>query len=732
MAGRPMSLVATCDQWARSTHEHTAIECSQGELILSWIDPPQDELPAIAGCLARGLVADRLCRTYRLGAEAIERDGVTIVGGGPESGPVGPDFTVPPTRHLVDAVGIAVDDDDRLFVADRATRSISVIDLWSRRLLRTIDVSSPTHPDRHPTGLTSYAGAILAVVQEPPGLLRLSATRGPDELELPSGFESLPADAAPVRVAVLADHTPVVLAHDPGGDGWIVAGERPPLAVGQSSDIVVDVEGAVVVAPCAEADGRAVLRRFVLLGDGWARARPLDASGYDGNGIFVDRDGRIAYDTARGLRHAAAAHVDYETDGTCVTYRLDSGTARNRWGRLFVEACIPDGTRCSVATSTSDDEHIAEMPHAPALPAACIPLSDGTPPLMPPSLVPALEPPRERLHQRSDAVTPWWPPDEHLSTYEAPVLARPGRYLWVTLRLHGNQRRTPRIRELRVEHTSHTLMRRLPGVFSADPQQAEFLQRYLATFDGLLHDLDVRSRSRDILVDPSGTPIEALDWLASFVGLALDDRWADAARRRLVREIVPLYQRRGTMWALGRYIAIYLAAEHADDDDRPWVEPVIVEHFRLRGVGGPLLGDDPSLTTRSVLGAGFRVGGAVGALGSAPLDPDDDHTSAFSTHAHRFTVGIPQPLDDEQDAAVRHILATERPAHTIYDLCALDAGMRVGRGLHVGMSSIVGPTGAMVSAIAGQLRVSQGGIIGGTATGIAVEAARVGATTRVG
>ena len=44
-------------------------------------------------------------------------------------------------------------------------------------------------------------------------------------------------------------------------------------------------------------------------------------------------------------------------------------------------------------------------------------------------------------------------------------------------------------------------------------------------FDSLLHDLDQRAARRDVLVDPAATPAEALPWLASFVGLVLDDRW---------------------------------------------------------------------------------------------------------------------------------------------------------------------------------------------------------------
>jgi len=329
------------------------------------------------------------------------------------------------------------------------------------------------------------------------------------------------------------------------------------------------------------------------------------------------------------------------------------------------------------------------------------------------------------MHRRADPVTPWWHRDDRFATFEAPVTAPPGRYLWVTLRLIGNGRRTPRVGELRVEQQGHGLLRRLPAVFTEDRDQASFLHGYLATLDGILYDLDIRARCRDILVDPHGTPVEALDWLASFFGLLLDSRWAEAARRQLIAEIVDLYRLRGTVWALGRYIEIFLAGDRAGEPGLIGVSPVILEHFRLRGVGGPLLGGDPMLTSRSVVGAGLRVGGAVGELGSRPLDPNDTATSVFSSHAHRFTVLIPRPLVGEEEAAVRHVLETERPAHTIYDLCTVDAGMRVGSGLHLGISSIVGPTGSFEHTIAGRTMLGRRSILGPPSSGIAVAAARI-------
>ena len=107
-------------------------------------------------------------------------------------------------------------------------------------------------------------------------------------------------------------------------------------------------------------------------------------------------------------------------------------------------------------------------------------------------------------------------------------------------------------------------------------------------------------------------------------------------------------------------------------------------------------------------------------------------TSPWAAEAHRFSVLVPQPLSTEQDAVVRHVLDTERPAHTDYELCTVDAGMRVGTGLHLGLTSVVGPTGAFDPLIAGAAVAGRGTVLGGATSGLAVEAARLDRTARVG
>ena len=85
---------------------------------------------------------------------------------------------------------------------------------------------------------------------------------------------------------------------------------------------------------------------------------------------------------------------------------------------------------------------------------------------------------------------------------------------------------------------------------------------------------------------------------------------------------------------------------------------------------------------------------------------------------------VPRPLDAEQEAVVRHVLDTERPAHTAYELCSVDAGMRVGRNLHLALSSVVGATGGFVPLLLDRSVLGRGTTLGVPTAGAVVEASR--------
>ena len=299
------------------------------------------------------------------------------------------------------------------------------------------------------------------------------------------------------------------------------------------------------------------------------------------------------------------------------------------------------------------------------------------------------------------------------------MAAPAGRYLWLRLRLTGTATLTPRIRAVRVECDGHDLLQRLPRTYRDDAVAAAFLWRYLAMVDGLLSEMDWRSQQRDLLLDPYGAPVELLPWLASLIGLTLDNRWPEAARRTVLAEAICLFRRRGTVPGLTRLLEIYLGSPVA-----------IIETFQLRGRGGAFVGgahDEPGPAS-AVVGTSLRVGGEVSPAGDrltaqAPRD-------AFATHAHRFSVLIPVDLDSAQLAVVQDLLDINRPAHTVVEICA-GHGMRVGVGLYLAVSTAVGRSSSFASAVVGQSSVGRGTVVGHGHAGVRVGASRLAGNTVV-
>lgn len=706
---RPFRAIGSADQWWRAHHEHTALDRASGVVSLAWTTSTSD---AIAGPAPRhaGLAFDRRCHLYRVrAAEVVRVRWATPRPAGAPPRPEEPVLTPPadpppsggfrpmePANAPAALRGVAVDQDDRLFVG--AGRAIHIFDLWSRRHLRTV---------RFPVAVADLVsvGRHVRVLFADGAIARLAARTAPRPLHAP-----FTADAR-------------ALAVDPAGQSFVLtAGQIVPLiepaalgdpiAVAGATDLLFDTAGALVVA---RQPGQDFLR--MRLADGVVEhLPPLKARGYDGAGIALTPDGRVVYFTATGLRHARAARLRYEATGRIVGFRLDSGGYRTQWGRVFLDACIPPGTSVRVRCVARD-----EMPDGATLPGdRPVNLTEDAPSIAdpPPQLPERLDDPAAPtlpLVRRATRELPWarFAADDPFTTYEAHAITPPGRFLWVEIELRGDTRRTPQVRMLRVEAPGHDHLTRLPAVYSRDPAQRDFLQRYLALFDGILGELELRSLMRLALVDPHSTPAELLPWLASFLGLALDERWTEAARRQLIAEAAALYRHRGTLASLQRMLE--LALDHRATGGPSPV--IIIEQYRFRGLGA-VVGEAAS--TRAILGGGFRVGGAVGVEGSAPLS--GTAADAFATHAHRFTVVLQAQLDGERRAMIEDLLEVHAPAHTVWTVCAADTGMRIGRGLHVGLSSLIGPTGGFAEAVVGGRQLGRGTVMGRPSPGLRVGA----------
>lgn len=730
---RPFEMVSGGDAWSRASFDGTFLEIAEGVVELAWEPPPgRDPLPPPYGGWppAGGLAFDAECRLYRslprsgevtrtlwrLSGALVPADDqplpVSLFAAEPPA--VIGDFApaADPGGPLRDPRGLAVDVDDRLFVAEHGAGRVLVHDLWSARLLRAVRMPEGTRP----VDLAADGREVYAALDAAPGLVRFTARGEPEPAPMP------PDVLLPSRIAVSPSGRLALLATDSAGAGMVVVADdaHHPRPVDRATDVEWESDTVLVVA---RAPGEDFLRWS--FSDGEVEVElPLVARGYDGTGIVRTPDGRIGYATASGVKTAAVARVRYAQRGTVATFRLDAGEYQAQWGRVFLDACIPLGASLRVWCATADE--VFDEPQLPRLSppnvvALTIRRPDLSPPMPPRSIVPDA-PEWHPVYRRDSGPELAWarpPAGDPFVTYEAPVMAAPGRFLWLWIELAGNSRVTPRVRAARVETRTHDLLRRLPRTFSRDEGDAGFLRRFLAICEGLIDELDGRAALRQVLLGPHATPEDMLPWLASFLGMALDDRFSVDARRTLVAEAAWLFRFRGTMAGLLRFLEIYLGEA-----------PVLLEEYRLRGVAGAVLGDRGAAQSTSVLGGGFRVGGAVGESGVTPLQGTLD--DAFELHAHRFSVLIRGALDGEQLQVVRDILDLHRPAHTKVEVCTLGAGMRVGRGLHLGISSTVGRTGGFRTVQLGAAALGRGTIVGRPETAVVPGATRLGLGSRVG
>ncbi|MGH9023264.1 MAG: phage tail protein [Acidimicrobiia bacterium] len=116
------------------------------------------------------------------------------------------------------------------------------------------------------------------------------------------------------------------------------------------------------------------------------------------------------------------------------------------------------------------------------------------------------------------------------------------------------------------------LGRELPGLYQDD----ELAQRLTGALDEVLAPVFWALESFDAYLDPELAPPDFLDWLAGWVGIALDENWPLERQRELVGRAGRLYSRRGTVRAVIELVELYVgvAPEVIESGGVTWsVEP---------------------------------------------------------------------------------------------------------------------------------------------------------------
>jgi phage tail-like protein len=262
--------------------------------------------------------------------------------------------------------------------------------------------------------------------------------------------------------------------------------------------------------------------------------------------------------------------------------------------------------------------------------------------------------------------------------------------LWVAGVLQGDSTVTPTIRQIRLEYDVRGWLQYLPAIYRNNPVAHVFLDRALAMFRSFLDDEYGVISALPHLFDAGATPDSPprptwLDWLATWFAVDLDERWTDAVRRRTVAEGFRRAEWRGTRSSLTHLVSLYSGVT-------PWIEELGIGAAAWALDGVSTLGFDTMLAAESPDGAVLGETAVVDR--SALIGAESYGAPVFADAANRFTVQIyAAELSPDGSGAtletVRAVLDREKPAHTTYDLCVIDARMRVGAQARLGIDTIV-------------------------------------------
>ncbi len=309
-----------------------------------------------------------------------------------------------------------------------------------------------------------------------------------------------------------------------------------------------------------------------------------------------------------------------------------------------------------------------------------------------------------------------------------------GRMLDLVFVLNGDGRHTPRMFACRAYAPRFSYQQQyLPKLFqqtqSADETTdqspsalpPDFRERMLANLEGMLTAIEGRAAAAELLLDPMAAPVNALPWLASFLGRSIDASWPEARQRRSIATAGTLLQWRGT------YRGVCLALDVATDGAVRRGEIVVVENFRLRRTMATILGiemdDDNPMTLdarasgNSVIGDTLVLSTATGRAFLALFAPElarRNEAAAvqrfFDQYANRVTILL-HGAARQQRPVVENVLAAEMPAHLHWDTYDSDHSFVLGLSPLLGIDSFLDPPPPASPVTLNQSRIGRDAVI---------------------
>jgi phage tail-like protein len=387
---------------------------------------------------------------------------------------------------------------------------------------------------------------------------------------------------------------------------------------------------------------------------------------------------------------------------------IDSQEPGTVWHRLYLEAHLPEGTGLRIYLAAADALDALDQPRWMEHQFGVVEVKSDVPRGV--WLKAASEVP---FHQG----LLYCRPRKNRSGLFSVLIQKPGytvrslkgRYLKVRLELLGNGRESPEIAALRIYGPRFSYLDNyLPELYretrtgstgdARGPASGpDFLQRFLSLFESFLTPLEDKVGAAYMLTNPLSAPPEALDWLSTWVAMALEPALPEDKKRGYIEAATRLYPLRGTLRGLG------LALDLATDN---WVQTgqiVLLEDFRLRRTFATILGADLNVEDDPLLRG--KIPSANSYVGDTLILGEESkkeflalYADAFETKgseqeiienfyarlSNRLTVLVHEHTGEEALALIRRIVRREIPAHIDFRIVAAS------KPLLVGLYSLVG------------------------------------------
>lgn len=274
-------------------------------------------------------------------------------------------------------------------------------------------------------------------------------------------------------------------------------------------------------------------------------AQELPMRRFDGTELAQTREGPFYVSDGIWVPLVELRRRRYAATGTIEAPRMDGRIPGTVWHRVVFDGQVPPGSSVKISVRCADTEDQLSRARFSLQPSPVLRASGP-------------EIPWGRMPTDSD---------KGIGTWELLLQSVRGRFLELRVHMECDEMRTPAIHALRIWDPRFSYVDHyLPPVYREDEPSRDFLERFLANFEGMFTALEDRIVRSTCLYDVRTAPPETLDWLAGWLGLVFDHSMDDRRRRLLLRHAPTLFAYRGTPQAILLALRIALSETLCDAD----------------------------------------------------------------------------------------------------------------------------------------------------------------------